>query len=167
MRRRALAIAVLLAFAAPASAAAMKSRPQHGAVVASLYAAEQAGRAPLSDPGERARALTPSLSALWSVVEAAAKRRNDGDPPPDFDVVTNSQGSTLKSYALAIERADATHATVIATLVDDNWLRASAREKVVRYDLVSDGSLWRIDDIHGVAEPRAWSLRAILSESLK
>ncbi len=172
MTPRALCLLTCLAFAiaapgASASAAGMKNPPQPAAVVAALYAEEQAGRAPLTESGERAAKLTQRLAALWAQAEAASRQRGDEEGPVDFDVVTNSQGATIKSFALKTERPDATHATVVATLVPDNWVRASPRENVLRYDLAFDGVSWAIDDIRGVAGPRPWSLRVLLTRALK
>ena len=160
-----LAAFVLASVAAAPLAAAPKPAPDPGGGVASLYADEQAGRSPLLDPRHRAAKLTTGLAALWARADAAVPSGEDG--PIDFDVVTNSQGATVKSDTLTIERRDATHATVAAKLVLDNWLRASPRENVVRYDLVLDGARWRIDDVRGVAEPHVWSLRDLLTQSLR
>jgi len=160
-----LAGLVLAALGAAPSDAGPKPASDPSAIVASLYAEEHAGRSPLFEPGIRVAALTPGLAALWAKADAATPAGDEG--PIDFDVVTNSQGMTVKSYGLKTERHDATHAAVVATLVPDNWLRASGRENVVRYDLVFVGARWRIDDVRGVAEPQVWSLRELLTLSLK
>jgi hypothetical protein len=127
---------------------------------------------PKNGPGVRrcssrafARQNSPGASAaLWAKAAAATPPGDEG--PIDFDAVTNSQGATVKSYTLTTERRDATHASVVATLVPDNWLRASPRENVVRYDMTFDGARWAIDDVHGVAGSQAWSLRDLLRQSL-
>jgi hypothetical protein len=61
---------------------------------------------------------------------------------------------------------DASHASVVATLTPDNWVRKSERENEVRYDLAWERGRWAIDDIHSVIEPNAWSLHAILKQYL-
>lgn len=158
---------VAATMAGPASAAAMKAPPRPAAVVAALYAEEQAGRAPLSEPGERAAKLTASLGALWAQAEAASRRRGDEMGPLEFDVATNSQGASVKSDAIVVERLDARRATIAVTIEPDNWLRHSPEENVVRYDMGFDGARWAIDDIRSVAGLGAWSLRALLSHALK
>jgi hypothetical protein len=60
----------------------------------------------------------------------------------------------------------ASHASVVATLTPDNWVRKSERENEVRYDLAWERGRWAIDDIHSVIEPNAWSLHAILKQYL-
>ena len=85
----------------------------------------------------------------------------------DFDVVTNSQGADVKSYALTIGRRDATHATVVAAIDPGDWVRQSPREKVVTFSLVRQAGAWRIDDVSGVGEPNSWSLRDVLARALK
>ncbi len=111
-----------------------------------------------------AATLTRSLAALWARAEAAVPPGDEG--PTDFDVVTNSQGATVKTYTLKTERRDAAHAAV-AALVPDNSLRAPPGENVIRYDLMFERARWAIDDVHGVAGPRAWSLRDLLTKSLR
>ena len=162
-----LAGLAVAALGASPSVAAPKPAPDPSLVVASVYAEEQAGRAPLLEASVRAATLTKSLAALWARADAAASRHMDDVGPVDFDVATNSQGMNVKSDALKTERRDATHAIVVATLVPDNWLRASPRENFIRYDLVFDGARWAIDDVRGVAEPREWSLRDLLTQSLR
>jgi hypothetical protein len=113
-RRLLVVAAALLALAAPAFAAAATDPADPRAPVAALYAAEKSGRPTLVSPDQRAAALTRGLAAMWDKAEARA--HVSGDIAIDFDVVTNSQGAEVKSYALTIERRDATHATVVATI---------------------------------------------------
>ena len=61
---------------------------------------------------------------------------------------------------------DASHASVVAKLVPDNWVRKSDRENEIRYDLVWERGRWAIDDVRSVIEPNAWSLRAVLTQYL-
>jgi len=58
------------------------------------------------------------------------------------------------------------HASVVARLTPNNWLRKSDRENEIRYDLVWERGRWAIDDVHSVIERNAWSLRAILAHYL-
>jgi hypothetical protein len=42
-----------------------------------------------------------------------------------------------------------------------------ASDQVVRYALVREASGWKIDDIRGASDGEAWSVRAMLADSLK
>jgi len=161
--RRLLVVAALLAFAAPALAAGDPADPR--APVAALYAIEKAGHAPLATPAQRAAALTRGLAAIWDKAEAGASR--GGGVAIDFDVVTNSQGADIKSYALAVTGRAANRATVVATIDPGDWRRASPRENVITFSLLRQNGRWRVDDVSGVAEPNAWSLRDMLASALK
>ena len=84
----------------------------------------------------------------------------------DFDVATNLQGLEVKSFTVKSLSRDASHASVVANLTPDNWVRHSDRENEIHYDLVRERGRWRIDDIHSVIEPNTWSLGAILMQYL-
>ena len=157
--------AALLALAAPAFAGSATNPADPRAPVAALYAAEKSGRPTLVTPAQRAAALTRGLAALWDKTEARA--RSNGEVAIDFDVVSNSQGATVKFYALTIERRDAKTATVVATIDPGDWLRRSPRENKIRYTLARQAGRWRIDDVSGVVEPKAWSLRDALARALE
>jgi hypothetical protein len=164
-RRLLVVAAAPLAFAAPALAAAARDPADPRAPVAALFAIEKTGHAPLATPAQRAAALTRGLAAMWDKAEARASR--GGDVAIDFDVVTNSQGAEVKSCALAVTRRDANRATVVATIDPGDWLRRSARENVVTFALLRQAGRWRVDDVAGIAEPKAWSLRAMLARALE
>jgi len=164
--RRLLAVAAaLLALAAPAVAGGAPGPGDPRAPVAALYAIEKAGRPTLTTPEQRAASLTRGLAALWDKAEALARR--GGDVAIDFDVVTNSQGAAVRSFALAVTRRDANRATVVAAIDPGDWQRKSPRENVVTFSLVRQAGAWRIDDVSGVAEPNPWSLREILTRLVK
>jgi hypothetical protein len=165
IRRLLIVAAALLAFAPPALAAAARVPADPRTPVAALYAVEKTGRAPLATPARRAAALTRGLAAMWDKAEAGANR--GGGVAIDFDVVTNSQGAEVKSYALAVTARAANRATVVATIDPGDWRRQSARENVVTFSLLRQAGRWRIDDVSGVAEPNAWSLRDMLARAVK
>jgi hypothetical protein len=73
---------------------------------------------------------------------------------------------TVKSYALQTEKKDATRATVVATLVPDNWVRASPDENIIVYSLIFEGGRWKIDDIGAASGLRRDSLKTLLMKSL-
>ena len=164
-RRPLFAAAALLAPVAPLSAGGAANAGDPRAPVGALYAGEQAGRPTLTTPAQRAAALTRGLAALWDKAEAGARR--GGDVAIDFDVVTNSQGAEVRSVALAVMRREANRATVVAAIDPGDWIRKSPRENVITYSLVRQAGAWRVDDVSGVAEPNAWSLRDLLARALK
>jgi hypothetical protein len=84
----------------------------------------------------------------------------------DFDIATNSQGLEVRRFAVKTLSRDASHASVVARLTPDNWVRKSDRENEIGYDLVWEHGRWVIDDVHSVIEPNPWSLRALLSQYL-
>ena len=72
----------------------------------------------------------------------------------------------VKSFTLKTLSQDASHASVVARLAPNNWMRKSERENEIRYDLIRELGSWKIDDIHSVTEPNTWSLRGILTRYL-
>ncbi len=165
IRRRLVVAAALLALAAPALAATTRDPADPRAPVAARYAIEKTGQAPLATPARRAAALTRGLAAMWDRAEAGARR--GGGVAIDFDVVSNSQGAAVKSYALAVSARAANRATVVATIDPGDWGRASARENVITFSLLRQNGRWRVDNVSGVAEPHAWSLRDLLVQALE
>jgi hypothetical protein len=99
---------------------------------------------------------------LWADCDARAHKTGDGLGAVDFDVATNSQGMEVKSFKAKTLSQDASHASVVASLAPNNWVRKSERENEIRYDLIWEHGRWKIDDIHSVIEPKSWSLRALL-----
>jgi hypothetical protein len=99
-------------------------------------------------------------------VRCPPHKTGDGLDAVDFDVATNSQGLEVKRFTVTTLSRETLHASVVAALTPDNWLRKSERENEIRYDLVWERGRWAIDDIHSVIEPNAWSLCAILQQYL-
>jgi len=165
IHRLLLVATALLGLAAPALAAATRDPADPRTPVAALYAIEKTGHAPLATPAQRAAALTRGLAAMWDKAEARGRR--GGDAAIDFDVVTNSQGAEVNSYALAVTARATNRATVVATIDPGDWRRRSARENAITFSLLRQNGRWRVDDVSGVAEPNAWSLRDMLAHALK
>jgi len=165
LRRIGAATGLALLAAGSALAGGAPAADDPAAPVAALYVAEQAGRPALADARLRAATLTRGLDALYG--RAEAEERATGDVLIDFDAVTNSQGAEVKAYGLKVERRDPRHASVVATINPGDWRRASPRENVIRFALVVEGGRWRVDDISGVSEPTAWSLRDVLEQNLR
>jgi hypothetical protein len=124
--------AVLFSFAINA---ATQEAPDPSRIVASIYDGPLMTHGAVSalwlDSRDRQATLSKALKTLWDKADAAAKTRHDEVGPIDWDVTTNSQGMTVKSFALQIEKKNATRATVVTTLVPDNWVRASPDENII------------------------------------
>ena len=87
--------------------------------------------------------------------------------PVDFDPVTNSQDPDLKSFKVATEKLDADKASIAVTLEGHRGKREKPADAVIRYDFVREVGGWKIDDIKGSGDGEAWSIRAMLTDSLK
>ena len=155
-----------LAFAARVAAQTTPLDPAR--FVASIYAdgREDAVCAEWLDGARRGEWFSRSLTALWAQCDARAHKTGDELGAVDFDVATNSQGLEVRRFTVKTLSRDASHASVVARLTSDNWLRKSERENEIRYDLVWERGRWAIADVHSVIEPNAWSLRAILTPYL-
>ena len=160
--------AVLLSFAINA---ATQEAPDPSRIVASIYDGSLKTHGAVGalwlDSRDRQATLSKALKTLWDKADAAAKTRHDEIGPIDWDVTTNSQGMTVKSFTLQTEKKDATRATVVATLVPDNWVRASPDENIIVYSLIFEGGRWKIDDIGAASGRRRESLKTLLMRSLK
>ncbi len=118
-----------------------------------------------SSKADRARNLSRSLVALWLKADAHTPKGDVG--PVDFDPVTNSQEPDVKSFAITTESFDSQHATIAVTIAGRNAARKNPADAVIRYDFVRDPAQWKIDDIRGADDAKPWSLRGMLSDSLK
>jgi hypothetical protein len=156
----------VLAFAA--TIAAQSTPPDPARLVASIYADGREGAvwAQWLDGARRGEWFSRALTALWAQCDARAHKTGDGLGAVDFDVATNSQGLEVRRFTVKTLSRDASHASVVARLASDNWVRKSERENQIRYDLVWERGRWAIDDVHSVIEPNAWSLRVILKQYL-
>jgi hypothetical protein len=118
----------------------------------------------IENKAAKAKYLSKSLIALWAKADAHTPKGDVG--PIDFDPVTNSQDPDVKSFKVAAEKLEADKATVAVTITGQQS-RKTAADDVVHYDFVREGNAWKIDDIKGSADGEAWSIRAMLEESLK
>ena len=111
--------------------------------------------------------LTKSLIALWA---KADKHTPKGDVGPiDFDPVTNSQDSSVKSFKVTSDKMEADKAALSVTMTSQSNMepRKVAADDTVHYEFVREAGAWKIDDIKGTTDGEAWSIRAMLEESLK
>jgi hypothetical protein len=141
------------------------------AIVNSIYARAAKGKGYgggtfiIGNKSAKARYLSKSLIALWAKADAHTPKGDVG--PVDFDPVTNSQEPDVKSFAVNAEKSDAGTAIIAVTITGRNPPRTNAADAVIRYDFVRDAGQWKIDDISGAEDGKPWSLRSMLSDSLK
>jgi hypothetical protein len=113
----------------------------------------------------KARYLSKSLIELWAKADAHTPKGDVG--PVDFDPVTNSQEPDIKSFKVDAEKLDADKALIAVTITGRQMPQRKAADQVVRYDLVREAAGWKIDDIKGASDAEPWSIRAMLTDSLK
>jgi Protein of unknown function (DUF3828) len=118
----------------------------------------------IEDKAAKAKYLSKSLVELWARADAHTPKEDV--PPIDFDPVTNSQDPDVKSFKVVAEKVDADKAVVAATITG-RMPRAKPGDNTIRYNFVREDGKWKIDDISGTIDGEAWSIREILSESLK
>jgi hypothetical protein len=108
--------------------------------------------------------LSKSLVQLWAKADAHTPKGDVG--PIDFDPVTNSQDPDVKSFKVDAEKLEADKALIAVTMTGHGAPR-KAEDEVVRYELAREGKDWKIDDIKGASDGEPWSIRAMLTDSLK
>jgi hypothetical protein len=140
--------ALVSGFLAFAAIAAQAGPPDPARFVASIYADGREGAAwsQWLDGKRRGEWFSHALTALWARCDMRARTIDGELGALDFDVATNSQGLKLKSFTVKSLSRDASHASVVANLTPDNWVRHSDRENEIHYDLVWERGRWKIDD---------------------
>jgi hypothetical protein len=113
----------------------------------------------------KAKYLSRSLVALWAKADAHTPKGDVG--PVDFDPVTNSQEPDVKTFKVAAETHDANKAVIAVTIAGRGAPRAKPADNLIRYNFVRDDGQWKIDDISGTSDGEAWSIRAMLADSLE
>jgi hypothetical protein len=114
------------------------------------------------DPDERPKYLSKSLVALWA--KADDKKPPDGDVGPiDFDLTADTNGLTLKSFAVKLRSESASAATVDVTLFYQKPYYRPGGPAIVTYDFIREDGRWRIDNIL----TKKWSVRDLLTRWLK
>jgi Protein of unknown function (DUF3828) len=119
----------------------------------------------IENPAAKAKYLSKALIELWAKADAHATKGDVG--PVDFDPVTNSQEPNVKSFKLVPEKLEADKAVVAVTISGHGAPRPKSVDNTIRYNLVRDDGQWKIDDIGGVSDGEAWSIRNMLTDSLK
>jgi Protein of unknown function (DUF3828) len=140
------------------------------AIVNAIYARAAKGKGDggggfvIENKAAKAKYLSKSLVDLWARADAHTPKGDVG--PIDFDPVTNSQDPDVKSFKVAAEKLDADKA-VIAVTMTSRLPRAKPSDNLIRYNFVREDGKWKIDDISGTSDGEAWSIRDMLTESLK
>jgi hypothetical protein len=170
--RRTLALAgasLLMTSALPAFAQSGPTANDPLAIVDGIYKRAASGKGDggggfvLENKAAKAKYFSKQLVALWIKADDHMK----GDIGPiDFDPVTNSQEPDVKSFAVTSEKQDAGAATIAVTLTG-SAPRGNLADSVIRYDFVRDGGHWKIDDIRGAEGGKPWSVRELITTSLK
>ena len=112
----------------------------------------------------KAKYLSKALVALWAKADAHTPKGDVG--PIDFDPVTNSQEPDVKSFKVDAEKSEADKATLAVTITGHRNDR-KLTDQIVRYDFVREAGSWKVDDIKGSSDGEAWSIRKMLTDSLK
>jgi hypothetical protein len=118
----------------------------------------------IENKAAKSKYLSKSLVALWAKADAHTPKGDVG--PVDFDPVTNSQEPDVKSFKVDAEKTEADKATIVVTITGHRNDRKPA-DQVVRYDFVREANSWKIDDIKGSSDGESWSIRKLLTDSLK
>jgi len=118
----------------------------------------------IENKAAKAKYLSKSLVDLWARADAHTPKEDV--PPIDFDPVTNSQEPDVKTFKVVAEKLEADKAVIAATIAG-RMPRAKPSDNTIRYNFVREDGKWKIDDISGTIDGEAWSIRDILTESLK
>ena len=173
--RRALLLAGIAASSSglplyPALAASPAPPSDPLAIVNAIYArvtkgnGDGGGAFVIENKAAKAKYLSKSLVKLWAAADVHTPKGDVG--PVDFDPATNSQEPDVKSFKAEAEKLEASTAVIAVTIVSRTPLLRSA-DNIIRYNFVREGGQWKIDDISGSSDGEAWSIRDMLTESLK
>src|ERR1700741_4922712 len=163
-RRSLVLTSLLIATDAPLSRAEPATSDDPVAIVTAIYTRAAKGKGNsgggfvIDSKVAKAKYLSKALIALWAKADAHTPKGDVG--PVDFDPVTNSQDPSVRSFKLETEKLDADKALIAITLDEP-------ADKVIRYAFVREPTGWKIDDIKGAADGTPWSLRDMLTDSLK
>jgi Protein of unknown function (DUF3828) len=169
-RRHLVLTSLLIATEAPLARAEPATADDPIAIVNAIYARAAKGKGDggggfvIENKAAKARYLSRSLIALWAKADAHTPKGDVG--PIDFDPVTNSQEPDVKSFKAEADKLDANTALIAVTLTGHTPRKFRADE-VIRYAFVHEGSTWKIDDFKGAVDGKPWSIRGMLSDSLK
>lgn len=169
-----IALAAALALSAFTAPLAAQTAREPEAIVRWLYQAtmktqNQAVPSPFDTNNKKRQLLTQSLDTLWKRADKKVNPKGEDHGAIEFDVVSNSQDPSIKSFSLKTESRDSQRATVAANFTS---VYGSAREKrvvrqVARYDLLRENGAWKIDNVRLTIEGKPWEMRAFLEAVLR
>ena len=119
----------------------------------------------IENKAAKAKYLSKSLVELWAKADAHTPKGDVG--PVDFDPVTNSQEPDVKSFTVSAEKQDADKAAIAVVITGRNAPARKPADQTIRYEFVRDAAEWKIDDIKGASDGEPWSIRDMLTDSLK
>ena len=170
-RRSLILTSLLIATDAPLSRAEPATSDDPVAIVTAIYTRVAKGKGDsgggfvIENKAAKAKYLSKALIALWAKADAHTPKGDVG--PVDFDPVTNSQDPDVKSFKVDTEKLDASKASIVVTLDGHRGKREKPADAIIHYDFVHEPTGWKIDDIKGSGDGEAWSIRAMLTDSLK
>jgi len=170
-RRSLVLTSLLVATKAPLACAEPASPDDPVAIINAIYTRAAKGKGDgggafvIVNKQAKAKYLSKSLVALWAKADAHTPKGDVG--PIDFDPVTNSQEPDVKSFKVDAEKLEADKALIAVTIAGRNTPPRKPSDQIVRYDFVREANAWKIDDIKGASDGEAWSIRAMLTDSLK
>lgn len=170
-RRGLILTSLLIATDAPLSRAEPATSDDPVAIVTAIYTRAAKGKGDggggfvVENKAAKAKYLSRPLIALWAKADAHTPKGDVG--PIDFDPVTNSQDPDVKAFKVETEKLDAGKATIAVTISGHREERTKPADRVIRYDFVREPTGWKIDDIRGSSDGAPWSVRAMLTSSLK
>ncbi|GGI33533.1 DUF3828 domain-containing protein [Bradyrhizobium guangdongense] len=169
LSRRSLVAASLFAAATPAFAQAPAGNDPV-AILTAIYTRAAKGKGDggaafvTQNKAAKAKYFSKALIALWARADAHTPKGDVG--PVDFDPVTNSQEPDVKSFKVDAEKTETDQATLAVTITGHRNDRKPA-DQIVRYDFLREAGNWKIDDIKGSSDGKAWSIRKMLTDALK
>jgi Protein of unknown function (DUF3828) len=170
-RRKLVLLGATVLIAADAAQAAPAAPNDPVAIINAIYARVAKGKGDggggfvIENKAAKAKYLSKSLIRLWADADAHTPKGDVG--PIDFDPVTNSQDPDVGEGKVTTEKLDADKAVIAVTITGRRVPAPKPEDQVIRYNFVRDDGQWKIDDISGVGDGEAWSVRDILRESLK
>ena len=129
-------------------------------IVATLYkrAAIELKKAspssPFFDRATRQKYFSKGFDLL--ITKAETEAAHDGSQMIDFDPITASQDTDMKTATVKTDILELGKAVVSASFTN------FGKPAVVTYDFVKEDGAWAIDDIKGTTDREAWSVRKIL-----
>src|SRR6266702_2800345 len=156
----------------PRPALAQTAAPNYpAAILTAIYARAAKGKGDgggafiIESKAAKTKYLSKAPVGLWAKADAHTPKGDVG--PVDFDPVTNSQEPDIKSLQAVAEKQEAEKAVIAVTITGHGPPRAKPADNAIRYHFVRDAGQWKIDDISGSSGGEPWSIREMLTGSLK